>query len=88
MKGVYLSEEGKKAIEDKIDELDKKWKGKVGYNMVLYQIDLLKEILSSATILPVEESWDDAMIQALTHEQNNGMEVLYPNGLIIQPKNL
>jgi hypothetical protein len=86
MKGIYLTEEGKKSIEDRIVKLHEDWKGKVGYNMVLFNIDLLKEILSSATILPVEEDWDDAMIKAIKHQENNGMEILYPNGVIIKSK--
>jgi anion-transporting ArsA/GET3 family ATPase len=68
MKGIYLSEEGKKAIEDKIDELEvaRREHEKVEINMFDYiwaaktsqAIDMLKEILSSATILPVEDNWD------------------------------
>ena len=92
MKGVYLSEEGKKAIEDKIAELEdiiekyKECKNWMWFDTV-GQLEAYKEILSSATILPVEENWDDAMVKAIKHEQNNGMEVLYPNGvIIIQPK--
>jgi hypothetical protein len=45
---------------------------------------LLKEILSSATILPVEESWYDTNISAVQPEQKLGKA--YPNGVIIQPK--
>ena len=45
---------------------------------------LLKEILSSATILPVEESWYDTNISAVQPEQKFGKA--YPIGVIIQPK--
>lgn len=63
MKGIYLSEEGKKAIEDKIAELENytcatqnMWIE--GQNSGMLKI--LEEILSSATIFPVEESfWED-----------------------------
>lgn len=88
MKGIYLTEEGKKAIEDRIAELDKEWKGKVGYNMMLFNIDILKELLSSATILSVEESW-----KHIGHDSGvfwgTDADILlsmYPNGVIIQPK--
>jgi hypothetical protein len=56
MKGIYLTEEGKKEIEDKIAELEKEgdvWSPCFGIAMDVYQ-----EILSSATILPVEESFE------------------------------
>jgi hypothetical protein len=44
---------------------------------------LLKEILKSATILPVEESWE------LADEKSDyglSSKEFYPNGVIIQPK--
>jgi hypothetical protein len=83
MKGIYLTEEGKKAIEDRIAELDKEWKGKVGYNMVLFNIDLLKEILSSATILPVEKNWDGVFNKTFSQ---HFIQEDYPNGVIIKSK--
>ncbi len=63
MKGIYLSEEGKKAIEDKIDELENYTYATQniwieGQNSGMLKI--LEEILSSATILPVEESVDES----------------------------
>jgi hypothetical protein len=92
MKGIYLSKEGKKAIEDKIAEL-KIWSersGKVGqYDSEGQVADELEEILSSATILPVEESW-----KHIGHDSGvfwgTDADILlsmYPNGvIIIQPK--
>ncbi len=60
MKGIYLTEEGKKAIEDKIAELEKPLnKQPANIDTIHYKlIDAYKEILSSATILPVEKNWD------------------------------
>jgi len=85
MKGIYLTEEGKKAIEDKIAELEKEgdvWSPCFGIAMDVYQ-----EIISSATILPVEENWTEF------HKATNPIykhfkytDVEYPNGVIIQPK--
>jgi hypothetical protein len=84
MKGIYLTEEGKKAIEDRIAELE-------DYTFATQDLYLegsikghlycLKEILSSATILHVEESWNNC-------DKNNLLfrQVQYPNGVIIQPK--
>ena len=81
MKGIYLTEQGKQEIEATIAKLHKEWKGKVGYNMVLSNIDLLKEILSSATILPIEESW---LKVAKKHGVSSILSEFYPNGVIIK----
>jgi hypothetical protein len=43
---------------------------------------LLKEILSSATILPVEESWVTISDSTLAFHYHQS----FPNGVIIQPK--
>lgn len=80
MKGIYLTEEGKKAIEDKIAELEKENKFPVdkweeGKNQG--KIYILEEILKSATILPVYEYLGHAM-------QNKDLD--NPKGIIIQPK--
>ncbi len=77
MKGIYLTEEGKKAIEDKIAELTD-YKNKTHDIYAVGQIYILKQILSSATILPVEDGW------YRTYGKNNWME--YPNGVIIKSK--
>jgi hypothetical protein len=89
MKGIYLTEEGKRSIEAKIAELEvaRREHEKVGIGMfdsiwaaeTRQAIDLLREILSLAIILPVEDAWHR------TYGKNNWME--YPNGVIIQPKN-
>jgi hypothetical protein len=87
MNGIYLTQEGKQEIEAKIAELE-------GTNIHLMKpshtlgslegrISALKEILESATILPVEESWDNAID---THDVENAFVKHYPNGVIIQPK--
>jgi hypothetical protein len=90
MKGIYLSEEGKKEIENKIDELE-------DYTFATRDLYLegsikghlycLKEILSSATILPVEESWDDTIPDGTPWEDSSyTLSKKHPNGVIIQPK--
>jgi hypothetical protein len=84
MKGIYLTEEGKKEIEAKIAELEKEYpidKWEEGKNQG--RIYMLKEILESATILPVEESWEDVLIETLATSNYN---ISYPSGVIIQPK--
>jgi hypothetical protein len=94
MKGIYLTEEGKKEIEAKIAELENR-KDYVGYRYVnnpygngtlTGQIKIYKEILSSAIILPVEESWDN--LSAIRNRLDNlkFAKEIYPNGVIIQPK--
>jgi hypothetical protein len=88
MNGIYLSEEAKKAIEAKIAELEAKRDGAAEDNDVVYanscigQIFAYYEIISSAIILPVEESWNNCDKNNLLFKQ-----VQYPNGvIIIQPK--
>jgi hypothetical protein len=80
MKGIYLTEEGKKAIEDLIAKLTD-YKDKTHDIYAVGQIYILKQILSSATILPVEESWE-----GVSRDMSPIDEVFYPNGVIIQSK--
>ena len=61
MKGIYLTAEGKKEIEAKIAELnrfiqdpDSIYKYPLLFNECQIMIDVDKQILSSATILPDE----------------------------------
>ena len=79
MKGIYLTEEGKQEIEAKIELYE-------FCNLLSHQVGELKiykEILLSATILPVEESWEDVLIETLATGNYN---ISYPSGVIIQPK--
>jgi hypothetical protein len=86
MKGIYLTEQGKQEIEAKIAELElnEKIHEKNGFimgaNMNHGFVDALKEILSSATILPVEESWGNIPIGV------NESELSYPQGVVICKK--
>jgi hypothetical protein len=105
MKGIYLTAEGKKEIEAKIAELEEelhceeifcrrnklpvdKWEE--GKNQG--KIYILEEILSSATILPVEESWYKVIenvendSQSLILQTPFIMKSLYEQGVIIKPK--
>ena len=92
MKGIYLTQEGKQEIEAKIAELNLKFEEETNSESPIefllgewkgVQI-ILKEILSSATILPVEESWNN--ISNNTFDRANNSEI-YPQGVIIQPTN-
>ena len=76
MKGIYLTEQAKQEIEAKIALYE-------FCNLLPHQvgeIKVYKEILESATILPVEESWGRVPMGT------NECELLLPNGVIIQPK--
>jgi hypothetical protein len=79
MKGIYLTQEGKQEIEAKIAlyEYCTLLPHQVG------ELKIYKEILSSSTILPVEESWDNAID---THDVENAFMKHYPNGVIIKSK--
>jgi hypothetical protein len=90
MKGIYLTEEAKQELEDKIADLKKKqsnltylplWKD--------YEVEKVtyEKILSSATILPIEESWT-GFYRATNpmYKDFKSTDVEFPNGVIIQPK--
>ena len=86
MKGIYLTQEGKAEIEAKIAERRK-------YSPIENEDDwyengelnVYKEILASAIIIPVEKSWLESLPKgARDHEDT--MIFNYPNGVIIQPK--
>jgi hypothetical protein len=80
MKGIYLTEESKKELEYKIAELEKNKYAKLRIDLQVY-----KEILSSAIILPVEEGWQKVKHFYAGDSIKSCKE--YPNGLIIQPEN-
>lgn len=85
MKGIYLTPEAKAEIEAKIAELEdwSEHNQKVGeFDCEGIMISEFKQILASATILPVEERWHDVKNESLFTK----VEEKYPNGVIIQPK--
>ena len=86
MKGIYLTEEGKKEIEDKIAEIEKdedEYSECCGIATTIYQ-----QILSSATILPVEDNCDRVRLIVSTSkyigERQTPIKKIYPNGVIIK----
>jgi hypothetical protein len=87
MKGIYLTEQAKKEIEAKIAELEEenkfpmdKWEE--GKNQG--KIHILEELLLSATILPVEESWDT--VEFSYDSPLEDLQEKYPNGVVIKSK--
>jgi hypothetical protein len=98
MKGIYLTEEGKALIEAKISELkseifDETYEeGIVNNAENKGKINVLKKILDSATILPVEESFYKVQYKLNKHcgrtgcSKDNAILREYLNGVIIQPK--
>ena len=85
MKGIYLSEEGKQEIEDKIVELENVENiqgGNLNQYIATGKKRAYEEILSSATIIPVEESWKIVAVQTMMSPVTES----YPQGVIIQPK--
>jgi hypothetical protein len=81
----YITKETKQEIETKIQELKKERFYGSGLNSD-YRIGQQKvytEILENSIIIPVEESWDNAID---THDVENAFNNYYPNGVIIQPK--
>jgi hypothetical protein len=82
MNGIYLTQEGKAEIEAKIAALEevkhncKKWPY-CDWNEAVVEQNIYKKILSSATILPVEESWEHG---------SKFTNVKYKQGVIIHSK--
>jgi hypothetical protein len=88
MKGIYLTTEAKQEIEAKIVELEKVYpeflKNQLAGTLANRTlVNVYKEILSSATILPVELKWEDVEQQS---DDFYRLDEHYPNGVIIQPK--
>lgn len=88
MKGIYITEEGKKDLLERIDSLEK-----IIVNCLLpeqqsvrdlleQELFIKKEILSSATILPVESN----MSYVKSYDFVDEFDTEYPQGVIIQPK--
>lgn len=92
MNGIYLTQEGKQEIEAKIAEFEKErfYGSELNSDYRIGQQKVWKEILSSATILPVEESWKSTVEGDDTYEHYIENIVcfpsVYPNGVIIEPK--
>lgn len=76
---IYLSQQKKKELEAKIAELEHKNNviGGITYKEVL---NVYKEILSEAIVLPVQESWEIAI------NRETILNISYPNGVIIKQK--
>jgi hypothetical protein len=83
MKGIYLTEEGKKAIENELTELRTQWNKN---QQTWGKIYILQDILVSATILSVEESWEDVELYPPDNESQMEKTLRLKNGVIIQPK--
>jgi hypothetical protein len=82
MKGIYLTEEGKKEIEARIAEIEKdedEYSECCGIATTVYQ-----QILSSATILPVEEDWNDVLGNTERDDCVYSCKSNYQNGVIIK----
>lgn len=81
MEGIFLTEKGKKAIEDKIAELEETYREYASWEEKYGELQTLKEILESAIILPVEESWENVID---IHDPEGICKKYYPNGVIIK----
>jgi hypothetical protein len=77
----YITEETKQEIEAKIEQLQHtEALRSFTIGVLLAEEAFYKRFLESATILPVEESWDDI------NYHNIRTYNTHPNGVIIQPK--
>ena len=85
---IYITEQKKKELEAKIAELDKIRQSDKD-DMTLEQdskIEILKEILSEAIVLPDELSWEDIghKIGSWWIDDADVLQQNYPNGVIIK----
>jgi hypothetical protein len=88
MKGIYLSQEAKKAIEAKIVELESREINRDNSAYIYYTKKAYQNILSTAVVLPVEKDWDDTIPDGTPWVDTLiTLGVSYPNGVIIEPKN-
>jgi hypothetical protein len=94
MKGIYLTTEAKQEIQVKIAELEEtkiNCKADYEWNEAIVEQNVYKQILLSAIVLPVEESWKgvgDKLKHFVFSESTEGdfHEKHYPFGIVIQPK--
>jgi hypothetical protein len=81
---IYITQQKKEELEARISELDtiRNESSSDNNDWYLGRIKVLKEILSEAIVLPVEESWDEFYnnSDSLYNQED------YPNGVIIKPK--
>jgi hypothetical protein len=82
MKGIFLTEQSKKEIEDKINELEERERNSPLHDFVrLGKISQLKEVLEFAIVLPVKNDWNRATDEVWG---SGSWEQCYPNGVIIE----
>lgn len=85
MKDIFLTEESKKEIEDRINRLESINMYSSSINQIT-QNELInavyKEILESAIILPVEDSWED--VDFIYDYSQPQLRNFYLNGVIIK----
>jgi 1,2-phenylacetyl-CoA epoxidase catalytic subunit len=84
MKGIFLTQEGKQEIEAEYKRfyISYQWQDQM-------RASFLEEILSSATILPLKESWYDVLSSTRKHKEHDydsALKIEYQQGVIIQPK--
>ncbi len=79
MKGIYITEEGKKELQNK-----RMYHAMGDPDDYFGNVKLIEEILESAIVLPVEKSWVEVCSDY--DDTSDFFKRYYPNGLIIQPK--
>jgi ASC-1-like (ASCH) protein len=87
MNGIYLTQEGKKEIEDRIVELENTQsitEDTLIWNKCVNEKNLLKEILLVAKILPVEKSWENIAESSREMSLENLLISNFENGVIIK----
>lgn len=91
---IYITQQKNEEFEARISELEtiRNESSSDNNDWYLGRIKELKEILSEAIVLPVEESWDgyfDATINSFIDDDPNASlqtRLKYKDGVIIKPK--
>jgi len=89
---IYLTEQGKQEIEDKISYLTKEIETSEGLSDTIragietFEKKVYEEFLESATILPVYSNWEEVETYPPDNESQSKKTLELWNGVIIQPK--
>ena len=82
---IYITQQKKEELEANVAELESIFSESNNDQYCLGILKTFKLILSEAVVVPVEESWDLSVVSMSPYKQGE-LKTLYPNGVIIKPK--
>ena len=83
---IYITQQQKEEWEQIVDGIQRNYNQSVSEGDIMragiehYELKIYKDLLSKATVLPIEENWEefDAALLSYTRDEE------YPNGVIIK----